>query len=181
MEHRVSHKMPHTMLLHGLGQNSDSWKQVIDCLPTEQKELLHTPDLFALSEEISYEGLYRGWEQSCQKLPGRLHLCGLSLGAVLALDYTIRHPQRVESLVLIAGQYRSPKFLLSVQSLLFSLMPASNFAQLGISKEQMLRLLPNARKREIAGAAHEVNLQAPQQLAKELSAFWESLPKSSDL
>ena len=37
------------------------------------------------------------------------------------------------------------------------------------------------RKREIAGAAHEVNLQAPQQLAKELSAFWESLPKSSDL
>ena len=110
MEHRV----PHTMLLHGLGQNSDSWKQVIDCLPTEQKEELHTPDLFALSEEISYEGLYRGWEQNCQKLPGRLHLCGLSLGAVLALDYTIRHPQRVESLVLIAGQYRSPKFLLSV-------------------------------------------------------------------
>ena len=181
MEHRVPHKMPHTMLLHGLGQNSDSWKQVIDCLPTEQKELLHTPDLFTLTEEISYEGLYRGWEQSCQKLPGRLHLCGLSLGAVLALDYTIRYPQRVESLVLIAGQYRSPKFLLSVQSLLFSLMPASNFAQLGISKEQMLRLLPNARKREIAGAAHEVNLQAPQQLAKELSAFWESLPKSSDL
>ena len=85
MEHRVPHKMPHTMLLHGLGQNSDSWKQVIDCLPTEQKEELHTPDLFALSEEISYEGLYRGWEQSCQKLPGRLHLCGLSLGAVLAL------------------------------------------------------------------------------------------------
>lgn len=103
-----------------------------------------------------------------------------------------------------------------MQSLLFSLMPASNFAQLGISKEQMLRLnrlsrqlstvrcpvlllcgeqdkvnrkaseqmlrlLPNARKREIAGAAHEVNLQAPQQLAKELSAFWEGLPKSSDL
>lgn len=56
MEHRVPHKMPHTMLLHGLGQSSDSWKQVIDCLPTEQKELLHTPDLFALSEEISYEG-----------------------------------------------------------------------------------------------------------------------------
>ena len=140
MEHRVPHKMPHTMLLHGLGQSSDSWKQVIDCLPTEQKEELHTPDLFTLTEEISYEGLYRGWEQSCQKLPGRLHLCGLSLGAVLALDYTIRYPQRVESLVLIAGQYRSPKFLLSMQSLLFSLMPASNFAQLGISKEQMLRL-----------------------------------------
>lgn len=81
MEHRVPHKMPHTMLLHGLGQNSDSWKQVIDCLPTEQKEELHTPDLFTLTEEISYEGLYRGWEQSCQKLPGRLHLCGLSLGS----------------------------------------------------------------------------------------------------
>ena len=49
------------------------------------------------------------------------------------------------------------------------------------ASEQMLRLLPNARKREIAGAAHEENLQAPQQLAKELSAFWESLPKSPDL
>lgn len=52
MEHRVPHKMPHTMLLHGLGQSSDSWKQVIDCLPTEQKELLHTPDLFTLTEEM---------------------------------------------------------------------------------------------------------------------------------
>lgn len=222
MAHKMQHTMPHTMLLHGLGQNSDSWKKVIDCLPPEQKEQLYTPDLFTLTEEISYEGLYRGWEQSCQKLPGRLHLCGLSLGAVLALDYAIRHPQKVESLVLIAGQYRSPKFLLSVQSLLFSMMPAGNFAQLGISKEQMLRLnrsmipldlsrqlstvrcpvlllcgeqdkvnrkaseqmlhlLPNARKREVAGAAHEVNLQAPQQLAKELSSFWESLPESSDL
>ena len=199
MEHRVPHKMPHTMLLHGLGQNSDSWKQVIDCLPTEQKEELHTPDLFTLTEEISYEGLYRGWEQSCQKLPGRLHLCGLSLGAVLALDYTIRHPQRVESLVLIAGQYRSPKFLLSVQSKEQMLRLNRLSRQLSTvrcpvlllcgeqdkvnrkASEQMLRLLPNARKREIAGAAHEVNLQAPQQLAKELSAFWEGLPKSSDL
>ena len=83
-------------------QQFDRLADVLGCL-------LYTS--FALSEEISYEGLYRGWEQNCQKLPGRLHLCGLSLGAVLALDYTIRHPQRVESLVLIAGQYRSPKFL----------------------------------------------------------------------
>ena len=205
MEHRVPYKMPHTMLLHGLGQNSDSWKQVIDCLPTEQKELLHTPDLFTLTEEISYEGLYRGWEQTCQKLSGRLHLCGLSLGAVLALDYTIRHPQRVESLVLIAGQYRSPKFLLlgiSKEQMLRlnrSMIPLDLSRQLSTvrcpvlllcgeqdkvnrkASEQMLHLLPNARKREVAGAAHEVNLQAPQQLAKELSAFWEDLPKSSDL
>ena len=222
MQHTMQHKMQHKMLLHGLGQNSDSWEKVLDCLPAEQKEQLHTPNLFDLTEDICYEGLYRGWEQTCQQLSGKLHLCGLSLGAVLALDYAIRHPQQVESLVLIAGQYRSPKFLLSVQSLLFSLMPASNFTQLGISKEQMLRLnrsmipldlsrqlstvrcpvlllcgeqdkvnrkaseqllhlLPNAQKREIAGAAHEVNLQAPQLLAKELSAFWESPPQSSDL
>lgn len=42
----MAHTMQHTMLLHGLGQNSDSWKKVIDCLPPEQKEQLYTPDFY---------------------------------------------------------------------------------------------------------------------------------------
>ena len=46
-----------------------------------------------------------------------LNLCGLSLGAVLALNYAIDFPKKVNSLILIAPQYedvykRQPYYIL---------------------------------------------------------------------
>ena len=71
---------------------------------------------------------------------GKLDLCGLSLGGVLALHYAIDHPQKVRSLVLIAAQYRMPKALLRFQNIVFRLMPKSMFQQTGFGKADFLRL-----------------------------------------
>ena len=51
----------------------------------------------------------------CDKENEEIVLCGLSLGAVLTLNYAIDHPDKVKALVLIAAQYKMPKKLLFEQ------------------------------------------------------------------
>lgn len=50
-----------------------------------------------------WEDLYAGSCRYADRAGTPLHLCGLSLGAVLALQYAIERPQAVRSLVLAAG------------------------------------------------------------------------------
>ena len=126
----------HTIYLHGLGQTADSWKPVLEkiTLPGDNS----CPDLVALlrGREVSYSSLYQAFSQQCSKIDGELTLCGLSLGAVLALNYAIDHPGKVEALVLIAPQYKMPKKLLWLQNLVFRLMPESQFRQTGCGPVQ---------------------------------------------
>ena len=77
--------------------------------------------------------------QTCA-LPISVLLCGLSLGAVLALDYAIRCPERVAGLVLVAPQYKMPRALLRLQNAVFRIMPERAFAQTGLGKRDILRL-----------------------------------------
>ncbi|MDY5642458.1 MAG: alpha/beta fold hydrolase [Candidatus Faecousia sp.] len=59
-----------------------------------------------------YSSMYAAFCDYCGGFSQSLNLCGLSLGAVLALNYAIDFPQRVNSLILIAPQYDMPKFLI---------------------------------------------------------------------
>lgn len=193
------------IFLHGLGQDAASWGKVLSALETEAA----CPELFALFDngERTYHALYRGFSDDCEKAEGSLALCGLSLGAVLALHYATDHPERVESLVLIAPQYKMPKTLLRVQNALFHLMPDPAFAETGLKKKDMLSLtksmleldftgrlkelkcpvlilcgekdkanrkaavalaaaVPSAEFQVVKGAGHEVNKEAPEELAR---------------
>lgn len=57
----------------------------------------------------TYGELYTAFSEECDKENDEIVLCGLSLGAVLALNYAIDHPDKVKALVLIAAQYKMPK------------------------------------------------------------------------
>ena len=111
------------VFLHGLGQGPDSWQSVCACLSPAPDDAL--PDLAALLRrgDGTYRALLASLASALEALPGPLDLCGLSLGAVLALDYAARRPERVRSLVLIAPQLRMPRRLLALQDLLFRLLP----------------------------------------------------------
>ena len=52
-------------------------------------------------------------------------------GGVLALNYAVDHPEKVQQLVLIAPQYKMTEKLLRFQNLLFRFMPDSMFQQMG--------------------------------------------------
>jgi len=89
----------------------------------------------------TYRELYTAFSEECNKENDKIVLCGLSLGAVLALNYAIDHPNKVKALVLIAAQYKMPKKLLKFQNVLFRFMPNTMFKQFGFKKSRCDQLV----------------------------------------
>lgn len=133
-----------TVFLHGLGQTAQDWEGVIRKLSFSDD--IYCPELFATIEnDISYSRIMDSLEQQYADTPEPLRICGLSLGAMLALDFTIRHEDKVGSLILIGAQYKVPRLLIDFQNLLFRCMPNKSFADMGISKNNMIRLCQSMR------------------------------------
>lgn len=101
-----------TILIHGLGQTAGAWNKTTELLP--QEDVL-CPELSAFIGGGSYGELYSGFSGYLDELGQPLFLCGLSLGAVLALNYAIDRPGSVRGLALAAPQFRMPKALLRFQ------------------------------------------------------------------
>ena len=56
---------------------------------------------------------------------------------MLALDYALRHGDRVAAMVLLGARDRTPRLLMDIQDLLFRCMPDKAFASMGMKKEQV--------------------------------------------
>lgn len=203
------------VFIHGLGQDASAWDETLSRLKGDAAAAA-CPGLFALPKggALTYENLYAAFADYCEGLPGPLHLCGLSLGAVLALQYAAARPEKAASLVLIGAQYKMPGMMLRLQNVVFRFMPAQAFEAMGLGKRDLLgltksmlqldlsgalpavrcktlvvcgekdkanrkaaaelaRRLPQATFCPVAGAGHEVNVDAPQQLAAVLQAFYQ--------
>lgn len=128
------------IFVHGLGQDSKSWDYLIKKLNLVDD--ISTPDLskIVLNKELNYQNLYNSFYDICEERKEQVHLCGLSLGAILCMNYAIENPERVASLILIAPQYKIPKMLFKIQNVIFKLMPKSMFANMGFSKKDTLSL-----------------------------------------
>ena len=106
-----------TVFLHGLGQTAQDWKEVVQQLSISDVDC---PKLFSSTEdEISYSQILGDLEQRYSEVKEPLRICGLSLGALLAIDFAIRHEEKVDSLVLIGAQYKVPSLLIDFQNLIF--------------------------------------------------------------
>lgn len=145
--------MPY-LFAHGLGQSPAAWSETLWRMPGLYAADAHCPDLVRLlsGKPADYNALYRAFSEYCAALPQPLHLCGLSLGGVLALQYAAEHPTRAASLVLIGAQYRMPGKLLAVQSAVFRLMPERAFRQMGFAKQDVLRLTGSMRELDFSDA-----------------------------
>ena len=115
------------ILLHGLGQTSSSWNKTLDVM--SDKWDIVCPNLadWLYNERPCYETLYKALERYCEQFNEPLTLCGLSLGGILAMQYSIEHSEKVHSLVLIGTQYAMPKKLLKMQISCFNLCLAQCF------------------------------------------------------
>lgn len=103
-----------TVFLHGLGQTVHDWDAVIGQVSWPD---IDCPELFNLSEgKQAYSDILEGFEKRYVDEEESFRICGLSLGAILALDYAIRHGDKVSSLVLIGVQYKVPTLLIDFQN-----------------------------------------------------------------
>ena len=186
-----------TILLHGLGQTAQDWDGVLHRL---SPSIAECPELFGeVGEdrpELSYGRLLSDLEKRYAGTEEPLLLCGLSLGAVLAIDFAVRHNDKVASLVLIGAQYKMPGLLIDLQNLIFRCMPGKAFShsmrtldftgQLsGITcpvtilcgekdcanlraSRKLCGMLAQPKLRIVPGAGHELNKCAPDEIAAAL-------------
>lgn len=127
------------LLLHGLGQSAASWNETTALLPAEWE--ISRPELSRfLDGNFTYEHLYEGLRGELEKQSAPSVVCGLSLGAVLALNLAIDAPELVKKLILIAPQFQMPKTVLKLQGLIFRLMPSRSFESVGIPKKGIISL-----------------------------------------
>lgn len=171
--------MPKIIFIHGLGQTQYSWNKTIAHLSKHIEIVTFNLSASCNRNEITYNDLYAAFEEYCSSISEPLNLCGISLGAVLALNYAIEHPQKVNSLFLIAPQYKMPQLLLKFQNLLFHFMPNSCFRKMEFGKRNFILLTKSMENLDfsnkvthiscspfiICGKKDKANLRAAKELA----------------
>ncbi|MDO5145499.1 MAG: alpha/beta hydrolase [Eubacteriales bacterium] len=146
--------------IHGLGQTSSSWDKVIALLPADIE--IHCPCLSAIvkDKQITYHNLYEAFENECNRMEMPLCLCGISLGSILALQYTLNNPQNVKSLILIAPQYKMPRLLLAIQNIAFHILPQAAFSSMGFSKRDVIALTTSMKKMNFTSLLNKIECPA---------------------
>ena len=145
------------LYLHGLGQKPDSWNKVIKGTKVSESSINLSLAEMLEGKSATYKELYSVFSSECGKEKGGIVLCGLSLGAVLALNYAIEHPDKVKALVLIAAQYKMPEKILKVQNMLFHLMPNSAFNKMGFKKADVISLCGTMAELDFRDSLHKVS------------------------
>ena len=145
------------LYLHGLGQKPDSWNKVIKGTKVSESSINLSLAEMLEGKSATYKELYSVFSSECGKEKGGIVLCGLSLGAVLALNYAIDYPNKVKALVLIAAQYKMPEKILKVQNMLFHLMPNSAFNKMGFKKADVINLCGTMAELDFSDSLHKVS------------------------
>ena len=128
------------IFVHGSGHKATSWEKTISYM-TNNEDIV-CPNLSSILEgkEASYENLYSSFVQYCNEFDGQIHLCGLSLGGILALNFALDFPQKVKTLVLIGTPYKVPKVAFSFQNIIFRFLPKSIFETMAFDKKNTFAL-----------------------------------------
>ena len=133
------------IFIHGSGHRAESWKATLSCMKNSGDILCPDSASILKGKEAVYENLYAAFIEYCGRIDGRIHLCGLSLGGILALNYTLDFPEKVKTLVLIGTPHKVPKIMFRIQNMIFRFLPESVFQNMAFNKRDTF-LLGNSMK-----------------------------------
>lgn len=176
------------LVLHGLGQAPSDWESFAASYGRPVKVL-------ALRGSCAKD-LEKQVFAAIAEAEAPVQLLGLSLGAILALKASLRMPERIDKLILLAGQYAPPAWLMKLQALIFRLLPKGFFAKQGIDKAMAITVLEDYARLDlsedlalleadtlvIVGSQDRANHRAAQGLAEMIpKAKQERLPGGHEL
>lgn len=129
-----------TILVHGSGHKATSWRKTISYMKNDADILC--PELSSIlnGKEVSYPNLYASFAEYCKQIDGQIHLCGISLGGIIGLDYALDFPEKVKTLVLIGTPHKVPMISFAIQNVLFKLLPKSVFNNMAFDKKNTFAL-----------------------------------------
>lgn len=133
------------ILVHGSGHKATSWNETISYMKNDKDILCPNLSFILNGKEANYTNLYAAFINYCNNINGQIHLCGISLGGILALHYALDFPDKVKTLVLIGTPYKIPKAIFGIQNMIFRFLPKSFFENMEFSKKDIF-ILGNSMK-----------------------------------
>ena len=130
------------VFLHGLGETRDVWNPVIKQLPQTECIAL---EVLRTKPPLACWSLKDVCTQIADSLTEPVHLVGLSLGAVIALNIALTHPGKVSSLFVSAPQAKPPKLLMNLQKTLMRVLPTKWVCPPQLSKPELLGMLDSLK------------------------------------
>ena len=132
------------------------WQKTISYMK-DQKNIL-CPDLYSIlnGQDATYENLYTSFVEYCSRIDGQIHLVGLSLGGIIAMNYALDFPEKVKTLVVIGTPHKIPKVAFEIQNVIFRFFPKSVFKEMAFDKKDTFALGNSIKKLEIADRMQEI-------------------------
>ena len=142
------------VLLHGLGTGPEAWRPQVEAL-SSTREVLAPP--LGLSPGFTVEdAAARLW----QSLDGEVDVCGLSLGALIALRAALDQPSRVRRLVLCAGFASLPRRFKLLQSVLGAAVAVAPGRTLpaGLDRQTVRAVFRAGRSFDVSGESDRLTM-----------------------
>lgn len=143
------------VFLHGLGETRDVWDSVIEQLPQTECIAQDVLKTYPSGARWSLEDVCA---QIADSLTEPVHLAGLSLGAVIALNIAITYPDKVSSLFISAPQVKLPKKLMNLQKLLIRVLPAKWVCPPRLSKSELLGVLNSLQDLDLTSSLQDLSM-----------------------
>lgn len=144
------------IFIHGSGHKSTSWNKTVSYM--ENNENILCPNLSSIlnGKEANYHNLYSLFAEYCNNNDGQINLCGISLGGILALNYTLDFPDKVKSLVLIGTPHKIPKVMFGIQNMVFRFLPKALFENMAFNKKDTFILGNSMKKLDFSSSVSRI-------------------------
>lgn len=148
--------MEKVILIHGSGHKAASWNETVSRLDCRKDVLCPELSSLLLGKEASYPNLRAAFGAYCAQAGGPVHLCGLSLGGILAMNYAIDFPEQVKTLVLIGAPHKVPKVTFGLQTMVFRFLPKSVFETMAFDKKNTFALGSSMKNLDFSGRVQKI-------------------------
>lgn len=142
------------LFLHGLGDTESVWQPVIARFPSIKP--LTAPVLRTEpSTEWSLDAITA---RIATPLTEPVHLVGLSLGAIVALNIALQYPEKALSLFVSAPQVKPSRLVMGLQSALLRALPTRWVCPPGLKKPELLGVLEALRDLDLTPALGSIRV-----------------------